>query len=191
MKFLLVVAATLAVVAAGKVHPSLRAGVKAGTVTEGILELPQIMEQVEASQAFQTLKGDARVHTMISMLEGLTGAAQAPYVALMKELGLEYQQFWASNIVLVKGLTEKALLKLEDAEGDFILREQHTASINPVIIGPEVNITTQNPQWGVAMVRAPQAWTVTQGQNMVVSVIDTGIALGHEALSAGYAGWFD
>jgi len=192
MKFFLVVlAATLALASAGQVQPSLRAGIKGGKISEAIIELPQVMDQVEKTMALQTLPKEEKVTTMVAMLEGLTNAAQAPYVARIKSLGLEYEQFWASNIILVKGLTEEALAKLESVEGEFTIREQNYAHAFPAVKGPEVNIS-QSAQWGVTQIRSQAAWTRTTGEGVVVAIIDTGVNANHVALSAGYAGaWRD
>jgi len=135
--------------------------------------------------------GDERVATLVSMLQGLTRAAQAPFLSTLKSLSLDYEQYWGSNIILVKGVDAVSLSYLSKMEGDFILREEVTVSMYPVEVGPEVNIS-QTYQWGVSNVRAPQAWNRCQGSNQVVCIIDTGVAIGHTALNAGYAGaWRD
>jgi subtilisin family serine protease len=190
MKFLLVVAATLAVAAAGSVAPGLRSKVRAGEVTEAILELPSVTDQLESNAAFQALSGDARAVAVHTILEGLTTASQAPYVSVMKAAGLTVQQFWASNIVLVKGITEAHLDTLATMKGEFVLREQFTASVNSVIVDRNATII-QNPQWGVAMVRAPAAWSVTQGAGCIAIIVDTGVHPNHEALTRYAGGWSD
>jgi subtilisin family serine protease len=192
MKLLIVLAATLAVAYAGTVEHALQVAVENGE-TEAILELPQIMAQVEANQALQSLTGDAKVSALVSTLQGLTSAAQAPFIAIASSLGLETEQYWASNIVLVKGLTSEKLASLAATAGEFTIRKQNIASINPVVKHAEFESNfTQNPQWGVAQIRAPAAWARTTGEGIVAAIIDTGVNLGHTALSAGYAGaWLD
>jgi subtilisin family serine protease len=129
---------------------------------------------------------------MVSMLEGLTSAAQASYVTVAKSLGLETQQLWISNVILVKGLTSKTLAQLAATPGEFIIRPQNTASIQTE---PDVDISaniTQTNQWGVEKIRAPEAWAVSNGAGCVAGIIDTGVNIRHEALSAGFAGsWSD
>lgn len=160
-------------------------------MSEAILELPQIVDQVENSAALQSLSGDAKVTALVSMLQGLTSAAQAPFVSMLSNIGLQYEQFWASNIIKVKGLTAQSLEQLAAAPGEFTLREEHTASIHPAAMPVPTNIT-QNPQWGVAQIRAPAAWARTQGEGTVAMIIDTGVNLNHVALRDGYAGaWRD
>ncbi|OXA63143.1 bacillopeptidase F [Folsomia candida] len=189
MKLLLVLAATLAVAAAGTVHPALNLAIQQGA-TEAILELPQVMDQVEASPSLYSLSGDAKVSALVATLQGLTSAAQAPFVQVASSLGLETQTYWGSNIILVKGLTPETLATLAATPGEFTLRQQVTVRMSPSIA--EATNATQNPQWGVAMIRAPEAWERTQGEGVVVCIIDTGVNLGHVALADAYGGaWSD
>ncbi|XP_035711704.1 bacillopeptidase F isoform X2 [Folsomia candida] len=131
---------------------------------------------------------------LISTLQGLTSAAQAPFVSVAEFLGLETQQFWGSNIILVKNLTPSKLSSLAATPGDFIIRKQHTAYVDSIVEGHEFQTlnSTQNPSWGIARIRASDAWAVTNGTGIVVGIIDTGVNVGHEALAGGYAGaWSD
>jgi len=81
---------------------------------------------------------------------------------------------------------------LAQLEGDYILREEVTVSMFPVVTGPEVNATLLANQWGVENIRSPAAWTRCQGSNQVVAIIDTGVNAGHTALKAAYGGaWRD
>ncbi|XP_035702626.1 bacillopeptidase F-like [Folsomia candida] len=189
MKLLLVLAATLAVAAAGTVHPALNLAIQEGA-TEAILELPQVMDQVEASRPLSSLSGDAKVSALVATLQGLTSAAQAPFVQVASSLGLETQTYWGSNIILVKGLTPETLASLAATPGEFTLRKEVTVRMSPSIA--EATNATQNPQWGVAKIRAPEAWARTQGEGTVVCIIDTGVNLGHVALADAYGGaWSD
>jgi subtilisin family serine protease len=196
MKFLLVLTAVVALASAGTVDPALKAQIMAGQVSEAIIELPQIMEQVETSATLQSLSGEEKITAMVATLEGLTGAAQAPFVTVAKSMGLVTEQFWASNIILVKGLTAEKLAKLAETPGKFHIRPQHWAHMIPhevheVFEVSETNVS-QTAQWGVAQIRAPTAWSTTQGANTIACIIDTGVNQGHTALSAGYAGqWRD
>lgn len=196
MKLLLVLVATLAVACAGIVDSSLQVAVENGE-TVAILELPQMMGQVETNQALQALAGDAKVSALVSALKVLTSSMQAPFISIASSLGLKTEQFWASNIILIKGLTPEKLASLAAKSGDFIIRKSYTVSILPadenITLNIESNNVTQNlPQWGVAKIRAPAVWPTTTGEGVVVAIIDTGVNHGHEALNAGYAGaWMD
>lgn len=192
MKFLIVVAACLAVSSAATVQPSLLNKVRAGGSHDAILELHSVMDQIESSATLQSLKGDAKVSTMINMLKGLTGAAQAPYATLLSELGVEYEQFWASNIIHMKNIDLATLAKVRDMfKDDALIREQVIVTLDTIVEELDTNIT-QAVQWGVEKVRAPQAWSVTDGAGIVVGIIDTGANGNHVALKDGFAGaWRD
>lgn len=192
MKLFLVLAATLAVASTGTIDPALELAVQSGA-TQAILELPQIIDQIHSNQALQSLHSDAKVTALVSTLQGLTSAAQAPFVSIATSLDLETKQYWASNIILVKGLTPEKLSTLSSTPGDFTIRAQNVVSLNPHPAQFEFPNTTQNnPQWGVAKIRAPEAWAVADGAGVVAAIIDSGVNLGHVALAPGYAGaWFD
>jgi len=194
MKFLLVVAALVGVASAGTLDSTLKHAVASGEVTQAIIELPPVVYDVLKSATLQSLTGEDRRSALVAALQGATAAAQAPFVAISESLGLEVEQLWGSNIILVKGLTSATLAKLAATPGEFHLREEATASIHPSTVnhGEWIGNATQNPQWGVRMIRAPEAWTVNNGGGCVAGVIDTGVNVGHTALSAGYAGaWLD
>ncbi|OXA61994.1 bacillopeptidase F [Folsomia candida] len=192
MKLFILLAATIALAFAGRVDINLATAVQNGETT-AILELPQIMAQVEANPALRSLSGDAKVTALVASLEGLTSAAQAPYVAVASSLGLETKQFWSSNIILVEGLTPEKLALLEVTPGDFTLRKQNTVSLFPTINhGPAAPLRQGLNQWGVNKIRAPEAWNITRGEGIIVAIIDTGVNVDHVALTAGYAGaWAD
>jgi hypothetical protein len=175
MKVLIVLAAVLALVAGGRVDPTLKNKLHAGQVLDVILELPQIMEQVENNAALQALTGDAKVDALVATLKGLTGAAQAPYVAITKDLKVETEQFWASNIVLIKNVNAETLAKLANMKGEFTLREQHYVSVTPAVVhNTTVEDIHQQAQWGVAMIRAPAAHAAGhRGDGVRVCIIDT------------------
>ncbi|OXA61995.1 bacillopeptidase F [Folsomia candida] len=192
MKLFILLAATIALAFAGRVDINLATAVQNGETT-AILQLPQIMAQVEANPALRSLSGDAKVTALVASLQGLTSAAQAPYVSVANSLGLETKQFWSSNIILVKGLTPEKLSLLEATPGDFTLRKQHTFSAFPTIShGPAAPLRQGLNQWGVNKIRAPEAWNRTRGEGIVVAIIDTGVNVDHVALKEGYAGaWAD
>ncbi|XP_021962186.1 thermitase-like [Folsomia candida] len=191
--FILLLVAT-ASISAGRIDPSLSLAVYNGE-TEAILELPEVMSVADSNAALSSLPRDAKISALVATLQGLTSAAQAPLISVAASLGLATEQYWASNIILVKGLTSEKLAQLASTPGDFIIRPHYTAMLHPTTRGPEVapqDNTTQTPQWGVAKINAPAAWATTQGEGIVVAIIDTGVNLRHTALTEGYAGaWSD
>ncbi|OXA63504.1 Bacillopeptidase F [Folsomia candida] len=171
MKLLLVLAASLAVAAAGTVDPALSLAIQQGS-TEAILALPAIVDQVQSNPSLLSLSG--------------------PYVQVASSLGLETQTYWGSNIIHVKGLTSQTLASLAATPGDFVLRKEVTVRMTPSVAVESTKNISQAAQWGVEMIRAPAAWARTQGEGVVVCIIDTGVNLGHVALADAYGGaWSD
>lgn len=117
--------------------------------------------------------------------------AQAPYLKLASNLGLEFTSFWATNVILLKHVDLNTLSEFTRMTGEFQLREQHTVSV-PAVREMSTLSVDQGVQWGVEKVRAPEAWGVTQGENVAVGSIDTGVNLAHEAFVNNFAGaWRD
>lgn len=159
-----------------------------------ILELPQVIGIAESSPVLSGLSRQAKAVALVNMLTDLTSTSQAPYITLAQQLGIKYEQFWASNIVLLENITVDQLSAFAStAVGSFELREEYTAMVDPIVHSVNTNVSErQGNQWGVDMIRAPDAWTTTQGEGIVVAIMDTGVNLGHEALSTNYAGaWRD
>lgn len=192
MKTFAFLAACLALASAGTMDIDLISKVESGQVTNVIIELPQIMDQIDSHAALQSLSGDMKVNALVAMLEGLTSAAQAPFVTRLSELSLAHETFWASNIILVKDVTVPALQMLGAVPGDFVVREEHMTSIYPTIVHNNDTEITQTVQWGISNIRCNAVWSRTQGEGTVAGIIDTGVNEGHTALSGGYAGaWRD
>lgn len=191
MKFFLVLVALFEIAYAGTLDITLKSAIDAGESSEAIIELPAVVYDILASSSIQSLTGEQKRFALVAALQDATAGAQAPFVAVAESLGLEVEQLWGSNIILVKGLTSETLTKLAATAGEFHLRAQYTASILNPSTGNHGN-TTQTRCWGVQMIRAPEAWRVNTGGGCVAGIIDTGVNAGHVALSEGYAGaWLD
>lgn len=70
----------------------------------------QVISSVAAE--IQGLHAEEKSHTLVSMLQNRCSHLQAPFVAKIEQLGLQYQTFWASNIILVKALNLETLNEL-------------------------------------------------------------------------------
>lgn len=157
-----------------------------------ILELPPVIHDVEKSPLLQKLSGDAKVSALVASLQELTSVSQASYRKQATSLRIEFESFWASNIILLKNIDARALSVFAEIEGNFQLREPHTVSLPSVEEVRDNSAPRQQVQWNVEQVRAPEAWLITQGEGAVVGTIDTGVNIGHEAFRDNFAGaWSD
>lgn len=194
MKFFLIFATLLGLAFAGTLDSALKDAIASGESSEAIIELPAVVYDILASSTIQSLTGELKRLALVAALKNATAASQAPFVAVAESLGLEVEQLWGSNIILIKGLTFETLTKLATNPGEFHLRAQYIAFIPPSTVnrGEWTGNATQTNQWGVQKIRAPEAWTVNNGGGCVAGIIDTGVNVGHLALYSGFAGaWLD
>ncbi|XP_035713853.1 bacillopeptidase F [Folsomia candida] len=192
MKSFLILAATIAVAMSGTVDPSLYFEIRTGSTFSAILELPQVMEQIEANPSLSSLSGDAKAISLVAALKGLTSATQSPFLTVASSLGLETRAFWGSNVIHVKGLNSQTLAVLAAIPGEFTIRKPAVVQIMPSLHVHKYNNLNKTVQWGVDKIRATEVWNLTQGEGVVVAVIDTGVNVGHVALTEAYAGaWKD
>lgn len=86
---------------------------------------------------------------------------------------------------------------LTPAEAEELRRSTQIEFLTPVVersaegIGtpvPNAPYLTQEVPYGITMVRAPEVWSVTRGENVHVAVLDTGIDPNHPDLVHAYAG---
>jgi len=142
---------------------------------------------------------------VVEALRDRSAHSQADFVARLDELEelgkiQSYECMWIVNIIVACGdsLTLMAL-------GDFPGVEKIIGDIPVELIAPVDSeypgITSDGPENGIRMVRAPEAWALgLDGSGRLVCNFDTGVNGNHEALMSKYRGnnggaptecWFD
>ena len=86
----------------------------------------------------------------------------------------------------VAELTETEAAALRAAPGVEVVEPAAARYISAV-----ESYEKQVTPWGVPVIRAPEVWPVTKGENVNVVVIDTGIDLNHPDLKAAYVGGYN
>lgn len=143
-------------------------------------------------------QADARQEGAISprdQYQRLTSLAARTQLALVEWLAIHNvraERYWIVNAVLVEG--DFSLARLIAARPDV---ERLVG--NPRVFGlPGVRSDVGSrgvdaPEWGVAMVQAPNVWNTygKRGEGVVVATCDTGVEWDHPALKQHYRGWDD
>ncbi|MGB9553494.1 MAG: S8 family serine peptidase, partial [bacterium] len=149
------------------------------------VNVDQVAQEAQAKAIVRgTPKGDLKLVGRTAVYHALKEKAQytqAPLIELLQKKGLSFESFWITNCLAVT--SDKATL-LELASRPEVRR------IEPVrvrqILGtiePSSDNHINAVEWSVAMVGAPQVWSLGfTGQNVVVSNVDTGVDWTHPAL---------
>ncbi|OXA41552.1 hypothetical protein Fcan01_23696 [Folsomia candida] len=133
-------------ITAGKIDPSLLEAVENNGETE---EFPEIIDSISSLDA---MNREAKVANMVNSMKTRTSAIQSRLVAVAKSFNLTTEQYWISNVILVKDLTPEKLSRLASAK--LKSATKNTATV----------------QWGVSKIGAPEIWNDTRGEGIVVGV---------------------
>jgi subtilisin family serine protease len=131
---------------------------------------------------------EAGVAAAVSALKAHAEQTQAPLVAELERRGVPYRQFWVANAIAVEAdLTTLADLALF---ADVVRIEPNRTARTTLPDSSPAPTSPKAVEWGVANVRAPEAWALgVRGADVVVAGQDTGYRWDHAALRASYRGW--
>ena len=127
-----------------------------------------------------------------AVLDSLTTTAkqsQAAGRALAKKAGAPATSYWLVNQLVVQGDAKLArqFAKLKGVQRVRALKTYPL--VKPVEEKAAVLAAAGDPEWGVAKIRAPEAWAEgILGQGVVVASVDTGVDFTHPALVDHYRG---
>ncbi len=107
--------------------------------------------------------------------------------------GVDFQQFWIVNQILVKNGSSQLLQEIASRKDV----ERIDANPRVEIDLPESGAVVSEPaapagvEWGIATIKADQVWSQygVRGEGIVVGIQDTGVSWTHEALQNQYRGW--
>ena len=127
-----------------------------------------------------------------AVLDSLTSTAkqsQAAGLALAKKSHAKAKSYWLLNQLVVQG-DAKLAKQFAKLKGVSRVRALKTYPlVKPVEMKAAVLAAEGDPEWGVAKIRAPEAWAEgILGQGVVVSSVDTGVDFTHPALVDHYRG---
>lgn len=178
--------------AATKVSPKVLAETADGKTTPIVVMLS---DQVDVSAANEMSDQDARGWYVYNTLTQHAAATQVGLQQLLKSEGVDFQSFWAVNMIAVdanRTLVDRLALRADVARVDSNLPARWIEK--PEVAKFDVNERSPNAptavEPGVTNVNAPPVWALGfTGQGMIVGNEDTGMRWDHNALKGKYRGW--
>jgi subtilisin family serine protease len=154
-----------------------------------------LAEQADLSAAYTMTDQDERGWYVYKTLTEHAARTQASLKEFLKANGVNYQSFWAAN--MVSATADRALVEKLAARPDVARIDSNAPTRwieDPVIEKSGVTTNGVNvpnvAEWGVLNVNAPAVWAMGfNGQGIVVGNEDTGMRWTHNALKPKYRGW--
>ncbi|GLD98391.1 hypothetical protein PINS_up007088 [Pythium insidiosum] len=189
------------------------------STNEGVNIIVTMKDKTTAPLASIRTQQFTNRHSMLSSLQSSlqehATKSQRPVIDMLKtahtktsddQPSLDVRSFWISNQLLIRGATPSMIEKLA--------KHPNVLSVEPEAVLPPLKPTVVNSasdvgakpasltgslilplSWGTTKIRAPTLWSAgTQGQNVVVGIIDSGARATHESLKGTFRqsyGWFD
>lgn len=143
-----------------------------------------------------------KLNTHYELLKKNADQAQANILAVLNKAKadkpIEIDQLWITNQIVVRNADRAVVEQLLAMDEVAAVREERIFPLEePIdqIIHPDGYVPKAGEQWGVLMVKAPEAWANgNEGQGAVIGTTDTGVRYTHVALAAGHRsdyGWYD
>ncbi len=123
-----------------------------------------------------------------NQLRSTADASQAGLIALLQARQTKYRAFWLVNAIQVTG--GPVLLNELAARPEVIRIVADRVYHIPTPTPSAKRIRTEDIEWNIAHIRAPQVWATfgVRGEDIVVANIDGGVDFTHPALVAQYRG---
>ena len=130
-------------------------------------------------------KGWYVYHTLTALAEH----TQAPIIVELESLGLDYQPYWITNAIWVRGSLSAIQLLAERTDIAHLYANPSVKLDAPVEeISPDAG--PQGVEWNIVKVKAPDVWALAYtGQGVVIGGADTGYDWDHPAIKDQYRGW--
>jgi subtilisin family serine protease len=154
-----------------------------------------LVDQADVSAAYDMKDQDARGWFVYNTLTEHAARTQLGLQAFLKSEGVEYQSFWAANMIVANA--DRNLVELIAARPDVARVDSNAPTRwveDPVVakfgVAPNKPSAPEAAEWGVLNVNAPQVWALGfTGQGIVVGNQDTGMRWTHNAIKPKYRGW--
>ncbi len=160
------------------------------TASQGTTEfLVSLADRADLSAAGALSTRSEKGWYVYQTLTAEAARTQAPLVAELDRLGVEYRSFWIANVVWVRaGLN---VLQSLAARPDVAhIYANPSVPLDAPVHEASAESSPQGIEWNIAKVNAPGVWALGyNGQGVVVGGADTGYAWDHPAIINQYRGW--
>jgi subtilisin family serine protease len=172
--------------AEARLDAGLLAQLEAGITDRFVVEFAA---RADLSRASSIADPSARGRFVLDALTTVSASSQTAALDLVAATpDAKAQPFWLRNVMIVSG-DAKLAAALARLPGVTAVRPERIFPLIEPVETQAVLAEGEEPEWGVAKVRAPEAWADgVLGQGIVVANIDTGVEFEHEALVNQYRG---
>jgi len=153
--------------------------------------LVHLTEQADVSGAALLPTKEEKGQYVYDQLTAVAARTQAPLIAALEADGVEYQSFWVTNMLWVRGDATIVQRIASRADVAHIYANPAVQLDEPEQLNiPAINNAINSITWGVNKVNAPDVWAMGyDGTGIVVGGQDTGYDWDHPALINQYRGW--
>jgi subtilisin family serine protease len=154
-----------------------------------------LADQADVSAAYLMTDQDARGWFVYKTLTQHATRTQVGLREFLKSKGIEYQSFWAANMLVAtadRSVVEQLAERFDVAHVDSNrpTRWIEDPTIADFHLARRKADQPNTVEWGVLNVNAPSVWALGfSGGGIVVGDLDTGVRWTHNALKSKYRGW--
>ncbi|MCI1642582.1 MAG: carboxypeptidase regulatory-like domain-containing protein [Actinomyces sp.] len=149
----------------------------------------KMADRADLSPATGIADRTERGQYVVDRLKATAQDSQADAIDSLKKAGADYESFWISNRILVKGgdLTLATQLAADPEVKE--IHETTTADKPDPFDSKTATASPDTVEWGIAETGAPEAWAMgVTGADITVASVDTGVQYDHPALVNQYRG---
>lgn len=172
--------------ASDKIEPAVRTALDTKDSTDFWV---MFTEQADLGSASRVRDWTARGEAVVNTLRATADRSQAEVKAQLDAADVGYQSFWIANAIHVSGGTAALAESLAKRADVANIRAPQTYALpDPIASSSEASVDAV--EWGVAAIRANDAWSTfgATGDGIVVANIDSGVQFDHPALVGKYRG---
>src|SRR5688572_26907632 len=179
----------LACAATAAPHPKVQDRVWADA-EHGEQFLVVLAEQTD-TRPFRNLAHGPRGRGIVAALRETAARSQAPLRTWLQARDARFTNFWAANVLVVRGKPELVQALAARPEVAWIESDRPFAAALSTD-STDSTAAPLAPEWNLNKIRAPELWAAgIRGSNMVYANADTGVDWTHPALINQYRGFND
>lgn len=147
-------------------------------------------DRADTSAARDAADWTVRGQRVVDTLAGTANDSQARVRRMLDAGGFDYQAFWVTNAILVRGGSMAAATDLAGLDDVAEIRAPQVYDKPEPIVADPATVAPAAVEWGIDNINADDVWDEfsARGEGIVVGNIDTGVQFDHPALAGSYRG---